>query len=134
MSPCTVLVDDAHHALRVMAPMWAAGGARDWRIVLCVPALPRHAARHLGPSMRAAWADLWAERQQATLMAAWPADVPAPTWLRTAGPVLPEAAVDARRTASDAASGPRRDAAARRRWSTPLAATASLGALLMLAD
>ena len=68
MEQIAVVLDDAAHARRTLAPLLAPGAAPTrWLLLPRAPRLHRHAARFTTPAGRAAWRDDWNRRLRQSL-------------------------------------------------------------------
>lgn len=150
MDPIVVFVDDADHARRRLAARKAAAGGptpAPWRVVLCARPLRRHVARLLPRDQRQGWRETQAAVLRSALSGLWGAEDAAVEWVVADRPcsrllqewrrVTPRLQVlDLRRDGFDRLSAPAGTGAPawRARWAGPLAATAGLSALLVLAD
>jgi hypothetical protein len=68
MQGIAVFIDDAAHALPLLAPILAPGAAgASWVVVLCPPRLNRRLGRWLPAGSRESWRQAWAKAQRERL-------------------------------------------------------------------
>ena len=149
MEKIAVFVNDVVTARHILQPMLEGEGPTHWVLVACPPLLTRHIGRWVTPGARRQWRERWAAdvfdalrpalNAQAgceveTLIANQPlVDVSARLLAR-----LPHLRLlDARRARFgriDESISVTQPALAAGRWAAPMAATAGLSVMLMLAD
>jgi len=63
MDKLIVYVDDAHHAVSVLAPLLGKGAApRQWILVACAPRVTHHVSKWVTHSARQNWRGKWTDK------------------------------------------------------------------------
>lgn len=69
MDRLIVYVDDAHHAVSVLAPLLGAGQTpRQWILVACAPRVTHHVSKWVTHSARQNWRGKWTDKLFAQLV------------------------------------------------------------------
>ncbi len=70
MDKLIVYVDDAHHAVSVLAPLLGVAGAapRQWILVACAPRVTHHVSKWVTHSARQNWRGKWTDKLFAQLV------------------------------------------------------------------
>jgi len=68
MDKLIVYVDDAHHAVSVLAPLLGAGEPRQWILVACAPRVTHHVSKWVTHSARQNWRGKWTDKLFAQLV------------------------------------------------------------------
>jgi len=69
MEKMIVVVDDADHAHRLLAPLQGTHPSHDWVVLVCPPKLTRHIGRWVNAAARDAWRKKWAQEVALQLQA-----------------------------------------------------------------
>lgn len=149
--PIAVLVNDAGHSRRLLAPLLAPGApSTRWLLLACAPRLAGRIARWSTPDSRALWRQDWCDRLRQDLQP-WLAVAPEGaqfSWHEVSGPLVDLTrklrlqhgaglrVLDARAPRLGGGLEPLsgEHTPARHRLALPVAATSTLSALLALSD